>query len=84
MTSPRVSVVVPTYNRPDKLRRAVGTVVEQTYAPVELVVVDDHSETPASDADTLGGGRRGWQPSPHRRRTEVGGPVIRSVVTVYR
>jgi len=50
MASPRVSVVVPTYNRPDKLRRAVGTVLEQTYTPVELVVVDDHSETPASDA----------------------------------
>jgi glycosyltransferase involved in cell wall biosynthesis len=50
MTSPRVSVVVPTYNRPEKLRRAVGTVVEQTHEPVELVVVDDHSETPASDA----------------------------------
>jgi glycosyltransferase involved in cell wall biosynthesis len=50
MASPRVSVVVPTYNRPDKLRRAVGTVLEQTYARVELVVVDDHSETPASDA----------------------------------
>jgi glycosyltransferase involved in cell wall biosynthesis len=52
MASPRVSVVVPTYNRPDKLRRAVGTVTEQTYDPVELVVVDDHSETPASDALT--------------------------------
>jgi len=50
MTSPRVSVVVPTYNRPDKLRRAVRTVTEQTYEPVELVVVDDHSETPAGDA----------------------------------
>jgi len=52
MAFPRVSVVVPTYNRPDKLRRAVGTVIEQTYDPVELVVVDDHSETPASDALT--------------------------------
>ncbi|MEF8853183.1 MAG: glycosyltransferase family A protein [Haloarculaceae archaeon] len=50
MASPRVSVVVPTYNRPDKLRRAVETVQEQTYQPVELVVVDDHSETPATDA----------------------------------
>jgi len=49
MAPPRVSVVVPTYNRPDKLRRAVGTVLDQTYHPVEIVVVDDHSDVPASD-----------------------------------
>lgn len=42
-----VSVVLPTYNRPERLRRAVRTVLSQTYDRVQLVVVDDHSETPA-------------------------------------
>lgn len=50
METPLVSVVVPTYNRPEKLRRAVETVRAQTYRPIELVVVDDHSTEPAADA----------------------------------
>jgi len=49
MSGPTVSVVLPTYDRPDKLRRAVATVAAQTYDPVELVVVDDHSPEPAQD-----------------------------------
>lgn len=42
-SSPLVSVVVPTYGRPEFLRDALESVDEQTYAPIELVVVDDHS-----------------------------------------
>lgn len=44
-----VSVVVPTYNRPDYLRRAVRSVVDQTYDEIELVVVDDNENSPASE-----------------------------------
>jgi glycosyltransferase involved in cell wall biosynthesis len=47
--SPLVSAVVTTYDRPSYLRRAVRSVLDQTYDEVELVVVDDHSETPARD-----------------------------------
>lgn len=43
---PLVSVVLPTYDRPDLLRRAVTTVLEQTYPTIELVVVDDCSPEP--------------------------------------
>lgn len=45
--TPLVSVVLPTYNRPERLRRAVKSVDEQTYGNVELIVVDDYSSTPA-------------------------------------
>lgn len=47
-TSPRplVTVVIPTYGRPEYLVDAVRSVVDQTYDPVELVVVDDHSPEP--------------------------------------
>lgn len=45
--TPLVSVVLPTYDRPERLRRAVESVNEQTYGNVELIVVDDHSSTPA-------------------------------------
>lgn len=50
---PLVSVVLPTYDRPSYLQSAVESVLDQTYEPVELVVVDDHSEQPA--AATLDG-----------------------------
>jgi len=49
VSSPLVSVIVPTYDRPERLRRAVDAVAAQTYEPVELVVVDDHSPVPASE-----------------------------------
>jgi glycosyltransferase involved in cell wall biosynthesis len=40
---PRVSIVLPTYNRRDTIRRAVDSVLEQTFEDWELVVVDDGS-----------------------------------------
>ncbi|MFC7229669.1 glycosyltransferase family 2 protein [Salinirubellus salinus] len=57
-SSPSVSVVLPTYNRPARLVEAAESVASQTYDDVELLVVDDHSDRPASDvlpADSLGG-----------------------------
>lgn len=49
MSKPLVSVVIPTYKRPDKLRRATRSVADQTYPNIELIVVDDHSPKPAED-----------------------------------
>lgn len=42
--SPKVSIVIPTYNRPDLLRRAVESALIQTYENIEIIVVDDHSD----------------------------------------
>jgi hypothetical protein len=39
--NPLVSVVLPTYNRPDLLRHAVESVLAQRYTRWELIVVDD-------------------------------------------
>lgn len=45
-----VSVVVPTYNRPRLVRRAVRSVLDQTYTDLECIVVDSASKTPANEA----------------------------------
>lgn len=47
--TPLVSVVVPTYNRPEYLQRAIDTISKQQYDAVEILVVDDHSTVPATE-----------------------------------
>lgn len=37
-----VSVVIPTYSRNDTLKRAIGSVLCQTYSNIEIIVVDDN------------------------------------------
>jgi glycosyltransferase involved in cell wall biosynthesis len=42
---PRVGIVIPTHNRPELMRRALDSVLGQSYAgPIEVVVVFDRSE----------------------------------------
>jgi len=40
MTSPTVSVVITTYNRPDRLPKVLETVHQQTFQDFEIIVVD--------------------------------------------
>lgn len=51
-TAPRVSVVVPTHNRPALLREALASIAAQTCTDWEVIVVDDGS-TPPIDAAAL-------------------------------
>jgi len=41
--APLVSVITPTYKRPEKLREAIETALNQTYTNFEIIVVDDGS-----------------------------------------
>jgi len=41
-TLPLVSVIIPTYKRPENLIRAIESVIKQTYNSIEIIVVDDN------------------------------------------
>lgn len=40
---PLVSVITPTYKRPDTLPRTIDSVLNQTYPNVEIIVIDDNN-----------------------------------------
>ena len=40
---PLVSVVIPTYNRPDYLKQAIASAVKQSYQNIEIIVCDNRS-----------------------------------------
>lgn len=38
-----ISVIIPVYNQQETLRRSLASLVEQTYRPLEVIIVDDGS-----------------------------------------
>lgn len=56
-SNPLVSIVIPTYYRNDRLREALESAFDQTYEPIEIVVVDDsgerHAEPVAQEYDAV-------------------------------
>jgi glycosyltransferase involved in cell wall biosynthesis len=47
---PLVSVVLPTRNRPERLVRALRSVLAQSYTNLEVLIVDDASTVPVAEA----------------------------------
>jgi glycosyltransferase involved in cell wall biosynthesis len=41
--NPLVSIGLPTYNRPERLRKALDCLINQTYPNLEIIVSNDHS-----------------------------------------
>jgi glycosyltransferase involved in cell wall biosynthesis len=48
-SQPLVTAVVTTYNRPELVKRAIKSVLDQTYAPLEFIIVEDGTDTGIHD-----------------------------------
>ena len=42
-STPLVSVVIPSYNHGKYVRQTIESILQQSYGPIQLIVVDDHS-----------------------------------------
>ncbi len=42
---PLVSIIIPTYRNRGNLKRAIDSALNQTYSPIEVIVVDDNNPT---------------------------------------
>ncbi len=81
---PLVSVIIPTYNRRERVLEAIHSVLSQSYKSFELTVVDDGSEDGTREALAGYGGRLNYifqenqGPSSARNRgiREAGGELI--------
>lgn len=49
-TQPLVSVIITTYYRNDRVQNAIESTIQQTYDPVEIIIVDDSGERHAESA----------------------------------
>ncbi|MBE9036174.1 glycosyltransferase family 2 protein [aff. Roholtiella sp. LEGE 12411] len=60
---PLVSVIIPTYNRPEYLQLAIASAVKQTYQNIEIIISDNCSpENPQAIVESFGDSRiRFWR-----------------------
>jgi glycosyltransferase involved in cell wall biosynthesis len=55
VNQPTISVVIPCYNAAEFIKKTIQSALEQTLAPIEIIVVDDGStDDSANLADELG------------------------------
>jgi glycosyltransferase involved in cell wall biosynthesis len=74
MNAPKVSVIIPTKDRPQVLARAVQSICSQTVPPVEVIVIDDASK--ASYEQTIAQLEQLSIPMIYHRLPQSSGPSV--------
>src|ERR1700683_5215746 len=74
--NPQISVVIPTYNGSAFLKAAVDSVVSQTRAAKEIIIVDDFSKDGTYELAKLIGGKCGIPTRVIRLAQNSGGPAV--------
>lgn len=73
MQSSLVSTIIPVFNRAGMLREAVASVSEQTYRPIEILIIDDGStDDTGGIADALADSSEGLVQVLHQANAGVG------------
>lgn len=74
-----ISFVVPTHNRADLLQETLGSLLRQTYSPIEIVVVDDGSTDGTQQiVQTIAADLPDGRELAYHRQDPAGGPVARN------
>ncbi|MBS0168853.1 MAG: glycosyltransferase [Nitrospira sp.] len=82
---PLVSVIIPTYNRPDRLRDAIQSVFAQTCQDFEIVVVNDGGQDVTSVIDSFNAGAQlvAIQHTDNRDRAAARNTALRAAKGTY-
>lgn len=72
----KVSIVIPTFNRSSSVKKAVESVLNQTYQNFELIIVDDNSNDDTRETISILKDRRIRY---HRNKKNLGGSASRNV-----
>ena len=69
---PSVSIIIPTFNRPQSLRRAIESALAQTLAPLEILVCEDGSSTETEKIiSSFNQPQVKWLTTPHAGRPAI-------------
>ena len=66
MATPRVSIIIPCFNGAEAVGDAIRSALEQTYRPIEVIVVDDGSTDSSLDVIRSFGDAIRWHTGPNR------------------
>src|SRR5262245_1813867 len=66
LENPKISVIIPTWNRAQSVKRAISSALRQTHPPHEILVCDDGSTDNTEEVvRAMGDSRVRWIAGPH-------------------
>ena len=76
--SEKVTIIIPTYKRSDKIERALKSAATQTYQNIEIIVVDDNANFPDERKQTAKIVKKFQNTRLIQNQTNLGGALSRN------